>query len=177
MSCAAHALALSRGFLVTEDVDLIQKCVALLEDVPFLFVVDLGAGSGTTALSVFAVRPLGTVNITTVEHSAASLNSTGVVVANVGRMADWNPILDDTIDAAPWYLAPIDLLMIDTSHEYDQTVAEIEAWLPKVTGIVWFHDYLGEYPGCRQAIDEAVARGEIEMLYQEGLGWAGRPVR
>lgn len=36
------------------------------------------------------------------------------------------------------------------------------------------HDYIGDYPGVAQAIDEAIARGEFVDGRTAGLGWAGK---
>lgn len=41
-------------------------------------------------------------------------------------------------------------------------------------GYFWCHDYVGDYPGVAQAIDEAIARGEFVDGRTAGLGWAGK---
>ena len=67
------------------------------------------------------------------------------------------------------------MLLIDTSHEYEQTVAELEAWLPLVRlgAPVWLHDYRGPYPGVKRAVDEAVEAGLLRPHSTRGLGWGG----
>lgn len=173
MSCAAHSLAVSRRFLDWEDVDLIQE---LAKGLPAgARVADLGAGSGTTALSVFAVCP--DIKVYTVDHSGEAIYWSGKAVENIGRYADWFPIHGDSIsviDKAKIY-SPFDMLMIDTSHEYQETVDELSHWLPlvKPNGPVWLHDYRGEYPGVPKAVDEAVERGELKPYAIKGLGWGG----
>ncbi len=70
---------------------------------------------------------------------------------NVSAWKDWNFVQSDDIKFAkefPEYAAQkgwsaeIDLLFIDTSHEYNHTVAEINAWFPYLSknASVIFHD-------------------------------------
>lgn len=50
---------------------------------------------------------------------------------------------DDVVTAASWDAGrPIDLVFIDTSHEYEHTQRELEVWEPLVRpwGILAFHD-------------------------------------
>jgi predicted O-methyltransferase YrrM len=60
--------------------------------------------------------------------------------------------------------APIDLLFLDTTHEYEQTKGEFEAWLPymKSGGVICFDDLLregteqfwNELPNAKVRLDE-----------------------
>jgi predicted O-methyltransferase YrrM len=57
----------------------------------------------------------------------------------------------------------VDMLFIDSSHERAETVAEFEAWRPRLRegAIVAFHDYSHpEYPGVAEAIAQLGLRGE-----------------
>lgn len=50
----------------------------------------------------------------------------------------------------------IDLLYIDSSHERDETVSELEAWRPALRSgsLIIFDDYLHpQYPGVREAVE------------------------
>lgn len=175
MSCAAHDLAVARRFLDWEDVDLIRELAASLPPGPIL-VIDLGAGSGTTAGAVYAERA--DAYVITVDHNAENVEWARRFLEQSGllRPDRWRGIVSDSVQAATLINEGVDMLMIDTSHEYAPTVAELEAWLPAVRsgGIVWLHDYRGAYPGVPKAVDEAVARGEIELIAVRGLGWGGR---
>jgi hypothetical protein len=180
MSCEAHQLAVSRRFLDWADVDTIRELVASLPKERTVIVVDLGAGSGTTSGSVFAERRE-KIEVTTYDLVAdPALHSTAQFLKNIGIGDQWACHEMDSVEAAgKWQNGYADLLMIDTSHEYEHTVAELAAWRPKLrrNGRVWLHDYRGGYPGVTQAVDEAVARGEFKLLKVAGLGCVLRPLR
>ena len=61
----------------------------------------------------------------------------------------------DTFDAVSYFEdASISFLFIDTAHEYEHVIKEIDAWYPKVKlgGIIAGHDYFT--PGVNQAVNE-----------------------
>jgi len=66
----------------------------------------------------------------------------------------WTPIQGDDLEVAKTWTIPIDLLLIDTSHEYENTVKELEAYSKLVVsqGIIIMHD--SYYPPVKQAIDD-----------------------
>jgi predicted O-methyltransferase YrrM len=56
-----------------------------------------------------------------------------------------------------------DLLIVDSAHSYDGTVAEVEAWRARLApdAVVAFHDYdHPTFPGVRQAIEHCALPGE-----------------
>jgi hypothetical protein len=58
---------------------------------------------------------------------------------------------------------PVDLLYIDSSHERDQTVAEVRAWQPHLRpgALVVFDDYANsDFPGVRDAVEQLGLEGE-----------------
>lgn len=58
---------------------------------------------------------------------------------------------------------PVDLLYVDSSHEREQTIAEVRAWQPHLRSgaLVLFDDYTNpEYPGVREAVEELELEGE-----------------
>lgn len=180
MTTEAHKLAASRGFLQQEDVDLIIELTKKLYRRKELTVVDLGAGSGTTAGSVFAARTEG-VNVFTYDLSPDAIYWAGKFIENLGLKDQWDGYLVDSAEAAEIYPdGSVDLLMVDSSHTYEHTVREIEVWRPKVAkgGWVWLHDYKGpDSEGVRKAVDEAVKRGELKVYKQAGYGWAGQVMK
>ena len=175
MSCLAHDLAVSRRFLDWEDVDLIGQLVSRLRK-GRVAVVDIGAGSGTTALSVLVVRSKG-VTVYSVDEREEALWWTGKAIENAGFERCWKGILSESVEAAELPQIPewLDLLLIDSSHEYEQTRAELAAWLPRLPsdGLLWLHDYSGGYPGVKRALDEVLGEQLVAEVAVRGLGWAG----
>jgi predicted O-methyltransferase YrrM len=174
MTCDAHALARSRAVLVEEDVDLIRDLVRSLADRTAIMVVDLGAGSGTTAAAVFAERPAD-VTVVTVDVDKQAIQWASRFIENIGVLDRWRGVQGDAAAMGRAWPAsvPVDLVLLDASHEYEQTVAEIAAWrdVLRFGSPMWLHDYVG-YEGVRQAVDEAVARGDLRVIEQRGLGIA-----
>lgn len=171
MSCAAHGLAASRKFLTTEDVDFIIELARGLP--PEAQVIDLGAGSGTTALALFAGNPR--LRVTTIDHDEEALNWAALAVANAGFSGRHFILnLDSLLAAHLWPGGPLPMVLLDTSHEEQATRDEITNWLPNLAtgGVLWCHDYVGTDVG--KVVDEAVSAGLFETIDQRGLGWAGR---
>ena len=50
----------------------------------------------------------------------------------------------------------LDFVFIDASHDYENVLADITAWFPKVKhgGIIGGHDYADSYIGVKQAVKE-----------------------
>jgi predicted O-methyltransferase YrrM len=174
--------------LVAQDVDLIRELVRRLrEQEPrrVLQVVDIGAGSGTTALSVFA-EASDRVLVRTVDHNAQALAYSKLVVSNIGRLRDWRGFVGDSARAIfERGGQDIDLLLVDAEHTYKAVMADLAAWLPLLrdSGFVWVHDYgdpmlygLGVKPsrGVKRAINELVRKHELTAIEIVGLGWAGQ---
>lgn len=169
----AHDLARSRGFLCVEDVDLIQRAVRMLPTERAVQVVDLGAGSGTTALSVFCARS-GNIAVLTVDHDPVAIASTEECMTNAGYWHLWVGVQGDSATLAQGFrfVDGIDLLMVDASHEYADVVADLAAWLPNVRsgGLCWLHDMTALYPGVVRAVGEAIAEGKLIPIATEGWG-------
>lgn len=170
----ARELAKSRNFLQVADVDLIQKGIGMIEHP--VMIADLGAGSGTTVAAAFESAPEAV--IWTVDVDPANLDWAQAIVRSMGTHLRWNPLMMDSVAAAAefdpnrW-----DFVMIDTSHEYEHTKAELAAWLPRLNpgGLIWLHDYIG-YDGVKQAVDELLENGTLAQLDQSGLGILVRPL-
>lgn len=172
MTCPAHNLAATRRMLVAEDVDLIRAMVATLPQEPRI--VDLGAGSGTTAAAIFAERPY--AHVETVDTNLDNLHWAEHFVKANYPDANWRGLVDDSVEAASEHLPEsLDMVLIDTSHEYEWTVRELKAWRSKLKplGLIWCHDYAGDYPGVTRAIDEAVVGALYVPIEAKGLGWGG----
>lgn len=134
----------------------IQKRIALRTDIcdhlPFLFstvlaikpklIVELGVRGGeSTFVFERAAKAVG-ANLLSVDMNDCK---------NASSWPEWNFVQSDDVAFAGQFgdycskknwQPQIDLLFIDTSHEYEHTKAEIQAWLPFVSeqGLVVFHD-------------------------------------
>lgn len=176
MSCQAHEVVEARGLLQHDDVDFIIETVRNLP-APMLRIVDIGAGGGTTALAALIgafPRPVQMISIDTNELNLVETDiQTKHYREKSGHMFTWESIFANSIRAVVEVDGTFDFIMLDTSHELEETLDELAAWLPKLAklGVFWAHDYAAEqYPGCRKAIDSFVTRGDIEILEQKGLG-------
>lgn len=71
--------------------------------------------------------------------------------------------------ALKWRRKPIDMIFIDGEHKYEAVKADIENWLPhiKKEGFMLFHDY-DSHEGVKPAVDEAIGKGLLEKVKQEG---------
>ncbi len=79
----------------------------------------------------------------------------------------WTFIVGDDMDAGVQAQLPAvaDLVFIDTSHEYEHTVAEITLALTMEPARIIFHDYVME--PVRQAVDEFLAREGWHLVDNE----------
>lgn len=179
----AKKLAASRMFLLAEDVDLIQQLVRE-QPAGILCVIDLGAGSGTTALAVLDERA--DTQITTIDISAENVAWAEKAVRNCYPHADWLGVVGDASEITPTRdnMDLIDLLLHDASHEREHVEADIRSWLPYLrpdTGRIWVHDVVAPpaawnnpgYPGVAEAIVSLIGEGLIKPLGYGGLGWYG----
>lgn len=177
----AKALAESRLFLTVQDVEDIQDIVSYLPLIPI--VVDLGAGSGTTALSVYEkchAAEVHTVDINRENLEWAELN----LRANQIDITKWYGVFSD---ASECFLKEnsVDFLMHDAGHEYEDVFNDIKAWhlAMKPNAYIWIHDYKpmfsDEYPGVKQAIDELISLGLIvpDIREAKGIGFRARVVK
>lgn len=190
----AHDLARTRLMLTEADVDLIIWATLQLASVRDLNVYDLGAGSGTTAASVLSARPdrlHGTtidIDQTNLDWSRQFITQTWPDCAtmddpfpipckfvhwNAPASMQWRWILSPSIPLLPWRIKnrSVHLLLIDTSHEYRETLRELYFWRPKMNPkhFVWLDDYT-TYPGVKQAVDELSYSGLLQPVRQQGQG-------
>ena len=66
------------------------------------------------------------------------------------------------VDGTEHATAPVDLLFIDSTHERDDTIAEVEAWRARLRpgALAVFHDYDNPaFPGVRDAVRTLGLRG------------------
>jgi precorrin-6B methylase 2 len=179
MTDPAYQLAASRLFLAQEDVTAIEDLARPLA--AGSIVIDLGAGSGTTALALFCANPL--LRVHTIDIDAQALHWARLNLRPHFPDAWWNPIQSDAAAAAAMHAdADVDLLLHDAGHEYEDVHGDVLAWWPKLRpgAYVWVHDFAPapwqdeHYPGVAAACEALVLAGHLEPVGPIGLGWIGR---
>lgn len=182
----ARELAASRMYLMEEDVIQIQHLVRTFSPNIVLTVIDLGAGSGTTALAVLDDRE--DAQITTIDIDPANVAWAEKAVRNAYPGANWVGVVADAADTAHRRVGHVvDLLLHDASHERDHVEGDIRAWLPYLmpSSLIWVHDWLApppswgqpSSPGVDGAIGQLIHDGLIRPAPEfgsRGLGWVGR---
>lgn len=182
----ARNLAMSRRFLTVEDVETIQMVVRMLSQHTAtmgrpLRVVDLGAGSGTTALAVLDERD--DSQITTVDNDRANIDWAELAVRMAYPEADWLGVVEDAADTGHYVGELVDLLLHDASHEREHVERDLRAWLPRLAphAMVWCHDWAAPppswgqpaSPGVREAVEALLSDGSLKRFGTGGLGWIG----
>ena len=169
------------GYLQPEDIDLIKKLAQQLPPFPVL-VYDLGAGSGTTALSVFTMRPHN-ITVVSVDIDKNALRVTEENMVQYGFREHWHGVKsrgDKAPQAMGLQFKSVNMLMCDCTHDYASKHDELSLWLKYLVpgAFIWIHEYAGYansiYPGVRLAVDEFVAEGKIVPISVQGYSWGGR---
>ncbi len=87
-----------------------------------------------------------------------------VFIENMEPVKDYyKPIRATSLEAARLYQdSSIDMVFIDAAHDYDNVLADIKAWAPKVKsgGIISGHDW--HHPPIKQAVSETL--GEVNSI-------------
>jgi len=150
-------------------------------------IVELGVrgGNSTCALVIAASQTGGFV--TSVDHGGGAeysgepptmdvLNQTSSIIADKLNLGGyWSLVIKDDLEFAREYDDEIDVLMIDTSHSYEQTKKELATWGHKVVsgGFVIVHDTVS-FPEQNKAIweflDENQLSDYVEHKNCNGLG-------
>ena len=123
-------------------------------------VVELGTGTGWTAISLLlADRDRELISYDPIERPERE-GYLGLVAPGVRRRLTLIAAPGADVPRDP---APVDLLYIDSSHEREPTVAEVEAWRPALApgALIVFDDFEHpDYPGVAEAIAELGLEGE-----------------
>jgi predicted O-methyltransferase YrrM len=123
-------------------------------------IVELGTATGWTAISLALADPGRSVISLDVIDREEPRRYLSLVDDSVRRRIDLQ-IRDGA--EGPRDATAVDLLYIDSSHQREPTIAELNAWRPVLApgAVVVFDDYEHpDYPGVREAIAELGLTGE-----------------
>lgn len=140
-------------------------------------IVELGVmiGQSTRALLKAAIENSG--HLYSVETNGDSLLLVGEALKSGGLDTSfWTAVHGDDLEVAKAWTIPIEFLLIDTSHTYEQTLNELETYSKFIVqnGIIVLHDIYGEPHPVKMAIDDYIKlHGEwvFEDITPHNDGW------
>ena len=152
-------------------------------------VLELGSRKGNSTLAFLAAAEEVDGHVWSGDITDVSRDPQGMLPW--AQCPRWTFVCGDDMDPKirEWFPPQVDVFFLDTSHEYEHTLAELRAYMPRVApgGVALFHDTnlygwtgglpagiwaggtpAGEnYPEVRQALDEYCA--------ETGLSWENLP--
>jgi predicted O-methyltransferase YrrM len=143
----------------------IVKIADLLDEHRPLVCVELGTYCGASAIAIARmIRPWGG-RLTCVDTWAAGptpgypsmMMECADNMIKAGVMASVSLVPATTVDVALHWVGGVDFLYVDAGHYYEEVLADLEAWWPKleVGGLICGDDYdLPGWDGVKQAWDE-----------------------
>jgi predicted O-methyltransferase YrrM len=168
MAITAKKLAREKGMLSVEEVEMIHNLVRQLPPDPF--VVNIGAGIGTSALAILEARE--DVILRTVDKRRKRIDIEQRLLKGSGvKIKDYFAYHGDSIKVSKLLLRNghrADLVLFDGEHSYEYVRNEIEAWTPvlKPGAFVLVHDYGTENPvwlQVKRAVDEWRERHQYDL--------------
>lgn len=168
--------------------DRLSRWSDIREYLPFLFetaasypqvrVLELGSRGGNSTLAFLAAAEAVNGHVTSVDTDRVTGFLDGMF-----RWRDcpgWTFVQGDDMDGAVQARLPagVDVLFIDTSHEYGHTLAELRAYMPRVVpgGVALFHDTACFGDWCEDGDTiPAVARALDDYCAETGLSWENLP--
>lgn len=141
-------------------------------------VIELGVGRGWSTVALMAALSAEKQKLSSFDidpgRYAAVLQASGLPMEALKRY--WDFQVCDSVEAARDIQdGLVGLLFVDTTHTYEKTKQELEAWLPKIhpSGVICGHDYyLYQHPawanvsGVHKAVDEFAVRHKARFRLQ-----------
>jgi len=182
----------ARGKVITTVHDDYRDRVARWSDIqeylPFLHetarsydkvrVLELGTRSGNSTMAFLAAAGIVDGHVTSVDLEQVTNPGNSMVLWK--DCPYWTFIQGDDMNEAVQALLPpeVDVLFIDTSHEYGHTLQELHAYMPRVApgGVALFHDTrnFGTWSEPGDTIPP-VQRALDDYCSPEGLFWENLP--
>ncbi len=155
----AAELSSAFGYLYLDEVEALMSMAELIPENGMM--INIGAGAGTSALTVAEVRP--DVHIVTVDISDGGPNGGLENEINAFKNAEMEGLLPEQIlgdskeIGKDWDRDKVDLVFVDGDHSESGIRGDIEFWLQHIKegGIIVFHDYSPEFwPQVMMVVDE-----------------------
>lgn len=146
----------------------------LAENWSFGELVELGVGRGWSTVSFLSAvsgivgKKLRSFDIDPVRHSAV-VQASGLDAQGLSDYWDFK-VCDSVAAAERFEDRSVSLLFVDTTHTYEKTRQELEAWLPKIhpDGVICGHDYyLYEHPSWTKVSGVHTAVNEFSERHKE----------
>jgi len=161
----------SRGNIAGDlDVQLIGRAIKELPEWPTI--VQLGAGSNTLALAVFAYDRNATLFSMDAKEEGHHYEMQALKNAsiNINNGCYFNLISDSAEAGKQWYEGKIDMVIMNAARDYQSVKDDIQAWIPHVNGFFFMHLYNAQdepkhFPGVKEACDELLGS---KPLWREG---------
>jgi predicted O-methyltransferase YrrM len=157
----ARDLARAFGFLYEGEVYALHVLALSLPE--GAKIVNIGAGSGTSALAMLEARPDLAQNFYTIDISEGGplggMQNEKNAFANAGLPFSHHQILGDS-KVIKWANGPVDFCFIDGDHSREGVRGDIKTWMSRVLpgGLLAFHDYQRDvWPEVQLAVDEMTA--------------------
>lgn len=135
-------------------------------------VIELGVRGGESTCALLAACHATGGTLYSCDIAAPS------VPAEWYTMPEWHFMQGDSVSEAvlSWMPSKADVIFIDTSHTYDQTVKELESYVPRLSkgAIMLMHDTEMEAPLADHPTGD-VARALDYFSEQTGIKWENRP--
>uniref|UniRef100_A0A6M3XY91 Putative methyltransferase n=1 Tax=viral metagenome TaxID=1070528 RepID=A0A6M3XY91_9ZZZZ len=132
-------------------------------------VLELGVRSGvSTRVLLLAVKKVGG-HVWSVDVARCELAQR--IVCEWGLASYWTFIQMDDRDFAGFWNRKVDMLFIDTSHQYEHTLFELELYSKFVgeNGVIYLHDTISHKEGVMQAILDFIKKHPEWEFKEEGI--------
>ena len=143
------------------------------------WVLELGARQGNSTLAFLAGVAESGGHVWSVDVTNVIRDPNGMAPWKGSRR--WTFVHGDDMDPEVQAKLPrkVDVLFIDTSHEYEHTLAELRAYMPRVApgGVALFHDtHVMGWPGYQWDRDVSPVWAALDDYCAEaGLRWEDMP--
>lgn len=141
-------------------------------------VLELGARKGNSTLAFLAAADAVGGHVWSGDIDRIDINPDGMLPWRGNPR--WTFICGDDMnpDIQAQYPPEMDVFFLDTSHEYEHTLAELEVFMPRVRGVALFHDTrLIGWPGYESPVKNVppVRAALDEYCRKTGMTWEEIP--